>query len=77
MAAKRELLDAAHVALVLEGYHAPEIVRAERVADGRIEVLFSVEQVGGVRGARTARIQTDDGTPSVIVVRGFPARFPA
>lgn len=72
LTAERELWDAAMTALTIEGFYAPHIEWVERAREGEIKVGFHIELVSGKRGARTATITTDKGTPAVRVVRGWP-----
>jgi len=74
LAAEKELIDAALLALRDLGYYHPQVVRAERVADGVVEALFTIEQAAGGRAARLAVIRTDRGAPCVDVVTGWPVR---
>ena len=75
LAADLELRAAAEAALHAEGYYAPKVIRAERVADGLVEALATIEQTGGRRAARLALIRTDAGKPVVEVLTGWPVRM--
>lgn len=76
LADERDLLAAAQLALSLEGFWNPEVRFVERVRPGLIRVGFLVQREDGGRAARLAAIRTDNGTPAVRVVRGWPLDVP-
>lgn len=67
-----ELKASALLALQSEGFYAPVVVRAERLGDGLIEALVTVECANDRREARLALIDCSHGPPVVVVQRGWP-----